>query len=162
LKALSIVTVTGGVITSAEIKLTTESEEQYRDAIILKTNLIKGDDEFDDDGEPLYPENGLQITVELGTDGTFEAEVRVKQGCVGALEDLLVETVEVGGRLDIAGDIIDDQIEAIGKRIVSEEARLENARQRLVEKFARLERTLAMLQEQLSAAGMLYSMVFSG
>jgi len=156
------VTVTGGVITSAEIKLTTESQEQYREADILKTNLFMGNSDFDDNGEPLYPENGLQITVDLSTDGDFTAKVRVKQGCVGALEDLLVETVEVGGRLDIAGDIIDDQIEAIGKRIVSEEARLENARQRLVEKFARLERTLAMLQEQLSAAGMLYSMVFSG
>ena len=156
------VTVTGGVITSAEIKLTTESEEQYREADILKTNLFMGNSDFDDNGEPLYPENGLQITVELGTDDDFTAKVRVKQGCVGALEDLLVEMVESGGRLDIAGDIIDDQIEAIGKRIVSEEARLEDARQRLVEKFARLERTLAMLQKQLSVVGMLSSMVFSG
>ncbi len=156
------VTITGGVITSAEIKLTTESEEQYREADILKTNLFMGNSKFDEDGQPLYPENGLQITVKLTTDGDFEAKVRVKQGCVGTLEDLLVETVESGGRLKIAEDIIADQIKAIGKRIVSEEARLEDARDRLVEKFARLERTLAMLQEQLSAAGMLYSMVFGG
>lgn len=154
------VTVTDNVITSAQIKLTTESE--YRDADIKKTNLFMGDSEFDEYGEPLHPENGLQITVELGTDGDFTAKVRVKQGCVGALEDLLVETVETGGRLTIAEDVIGDQIEAMEKRIANEQARLDDAQQRLVEKFARLERTLASLQEQLSAVGILYSMIFGG
>ena len=44
---------------------------------------------YDDDNEPINPENGLQLSVDLSQDGTFTATVRVKQGFAGAMEDAL-------------------------------------------------------------------------
>ena len=80
------VTVAGGVITSARMKLSTEAA--YRNATI-NGNIVTGDSTFDIDGEPVNPENGLQLSVDLSQNGTFTATVRVKQGFAGAMADVL-------------------------------------------------------------------------
>ena len=63
------VEVSGGEITSAKIKLSTEST--YRDATFSAgSNIITGNTTFNDNGDPVYPENSLQISVDLSQDGT--------------------------------------------------------------------------------------------
>jgi len=64
------VVISGGAITSAKIKLSTEST--YRDAT-YSGNIVTGDSTFDDDGNPMYPENALQFSVDLSQDDTFTA-----------------------------------------------------------------------------------------
>jgi len=140
----------GNVITGAKIKLSTEST--YRDAA-YSGNLITGDSTFDDNGRPLYPENALQLSVDLTSAGTFTGSIRVKQGMVGALEDFLDEMLKTNGRIGIAEDILDDQIRQMEDTIEKEEDRLEDVETRLIAKFARLEKTLSLLQQQFSAVG---------
>ena len=60
------VTVSGGEITAAQIKLSSEST--YRDAN-YSGNTISGNGSFDVNGDPVYAENGLQLTVDLSSDG---------------------------------------------------------------------------------------------
>jgi flagellar hook-associated protein 2 len=141
----------GNVIESAKIKLSTEST--YRDAT-WSGNLITGDSTFDDNGRPLYPENALQLSVDLSSPGPFTGSIRVKQGMVGALEDFLDEIVKTDGRIGIAEDILDDQIKQMENTIEREESRLEDIEARLIAKFARLEKTLSLLQQQFGAVGM--------
>ena len=143
-------------ITSAKIKLSSESV--YRDAT-WPGGLVTGNSEFGDNG-PLYPENGLQLTVDLSNEGTFTETVRVKQGFAGALEDLLTEIIKTDGRLDISEEIVEDRITDIESRIRREEDRLEMIETRLIEKYARLEKTLAMLQQQMSAVSVVSQMTF--
>jgi len=140
----------GNVITGAKIKLSTEST--YRDAT-YSGNLITGDSTFDDNGRPLYPENALQLSVDLTSTGTFTGSIRVKQGMVGALEDFLDEILKTNGRIGIAEDILDDQIRQMEDTIEREESRLEDVEARLIAKFARLEKTLSLLQQQFGAVG---------
>ena len=140
----------GNVITGAKIKLSTEST--YRDAT-YSGNLITGDSTFDDNGRPLYPENALQLSVDLTSAGTFTGSIRVKQGMVGALEDFLDEILKTNGRIGIAEDILDDQIRQMEDTIEREEDRLEDVEARLIAKFARLEKTLSLLQQQFGAVG---------
>jgi len=151
------VVVSGGLIDSAKIKLTSEST--WRDAENWTGNLVTFNSDFDDNGYPLYPENSLQLTVDLSTDDTFTATVRVKQGVAGSLEDLLDTILEANGRLDISAETLDDRIEQMESTIEREESRLENIEARLVAKFARLEKTLTLLQQQSSTVNMLMSSV---
>ncbi len=143
-------------ITSAKIKLSSESV--YRDAT-WPGGLVTGNSEFGNNG-PLYPENGLQLTVDLSDEGTFTETVRVKQGFAGALEDLLTEIIKTDGRLDISEDIVEDRITDMESTIRREEDRLELKETRLIQKYARLEKTLAMLQQQMSAVTVISQMAF--
>ncbi len=146
------VTVAGGIVTSARIKRADET--QYRDATI-QGNMVIGDSTLDDNGNPLYPENGLQLSIDPSQDGTFTATVRVKQGFAGALEDALDRILDVTtGGLPLDRKHIDDQIEQLQDRITSEQDRLARKQAVLVAKFARLEQTLALLQNQMAALGM--------
>ncbi len=145
------VIVGSGAITSAKIKLSTEST--YRDAA-FSGNVIIGDSSFDENGYPVYPENGLQLSVDLSQNGTFTATVWVKQGFAGAIEDVLDGMLKVTtGSLQIDQEHVDDTIEGIQQRIETEENRLSQREARLVAQFARLERTLALIQQQMSALG---------
>ncbi|MHC4417468.1 MAG: flagellar filament capping protein FliD, partial [Planctomycetota bacterium] len=140
-------------ITDVRIKLSSEST--WRDDVAWPDNLVTGNSDFDDNGNPLYPENGLQFTVDPNQpEGTYTATINVKQGMAGALEDLLDEILEADGRLDISKGILDDRITAMDRRIENEENRLNNVETRLIDKFARLEKTLAMMQQQMSAVSM--------
>ena len=145
------VVVNGGAITSARIKLSTESS--WRDAT-YGDNIVTGDSTFDDNGDPMYAENALQLSVDLSQDGTFAATVRVKQGFAGAIEDALDNMLKATtGSIQIDQEHVDDQIEEIQEKIELEEYRLTVREERLVARFARLERTLALIQNQMAALG---------
>lgn len=146
------VTVSGGAITSAGMKLSTEST--YRSAGI-DGNIVTGDTTFDSNGRPVNPENGLQLSVDLSQDGTFTATVRVKQGFTGATEDVLDRILQATtGTLELEQDHVKDRIEHLQDRIDAEEQRLTRREARLVAKYARLEKTLALLQNQMAALGL--------
>ena len=155
------VDIADSAITDVRIKLSSEST--WRDDATWPNNLVTGNSTFDDYGDPLYPENGLQLTVDPNqTDGTYTATVNVKQGMAGALEDLLEEILKADGRLDISGDIVEDRITNIESTIEREEERLELIETRLIQKFARLEKTLALLQQQMGAVSVVSQIVFGG
>jgi flagellar capping protein FliD len=145
------VVVSAGAITSAKIKLSTEST--YRTAT-YNGNIVTGDSTFDDNSDPVYAENGLQLSVDLSQDGTFTATVRVKQGFTGVIEDVLDRVLKATtGAVDINQERVDDQIEYLEDKIELEEYRLEQREARLVTRFAVLEKTLALLQSQMGALG---------
>ncbi len=145
------VVVSGGAITSAKIKLSTEST--YRDAA-YSGNIVTGNSTFDDNGKPMYPENALQLSVDLSQDGTFTATVRVKQGFTGAIEDALDNMLKITtGSIQIDQKHVDNQIEYLQEKIENEEYRLTKREERLIARFARLERNLALIQQQMGALG---------
>jgi flagellar capping protein FliD len=146
------VTIVGGVITSARMKL--DGETTWRNAS-LQDNIVTGDSTFNEHGDPVYPENGLQLSVDLSQDGTFAATVRVKQGFAGALEDILDRILKATtGTLALDQDQVKDQIDHLEDRIETEQDRLTQREARLVAKFARLEKALALLQNQMQALGL--------
>ena len=145
------VTVNGGVITSARIKLSTEST--WRIAT-YSGNIVTGNSTFDNNGDPMYPENALQLSIDLSQNGTFTATVRVKQGFAGAIEDALDNMLKATtGSIQIDQEHVEDQIEEINEKIENEENRLNAREERLIARFARLERTLALIQNQMAALG---------
>lgn len=152
------VDIASNAITDVRIKLSSEST--WRDNATWSNNLVSGNRDFDD-GEPLYPENGLQFTVDPNqSDGTYTATINVKQGIAGALEDLLDKVLETDGRLDVSKEILDDRITTMARRIEIEENRLNNVETRLIQKYARLEKTLALMQRQMAAVSMVSSATF--
>jgi flagellar capping protein FliD len=137
---------------SAWIKLSTEPESAYRLATI-DGNMITGNSRFNDNGDPVYPENGLQLTADLSQSGT--ATVRVKQGFAGALEDALDKLLKAtNGPLDIDQEQIADNIKSLQDKIDLEQTRLDKKQERLTAKYARLEKTLTLLQNQMAALGL--------
>jgi flagellar hook-associated protein 2 len=153
----------GGDIDTASIKLSSEDDSQYR-AATISGNVITGDSTFDDNGDPVYPENSLQLTAPTtGTpSSTIYATVRVKQGFTGAIEDALDKMLKVTtGSIQIDQEHVADQIEYLQDKIELEEYRLTELEEyrltkreeRLVARFARLEKTLALLQNQMAALG---------
>lgn len=145
------VEITDSAITSAKIKLSSEST--YRNAT-YDGNIVTGESSFDDNGNPVNPENGLQLSVDLSQDGTFTATVRVKQGFAGAVEDALDRMLKsTSGSINIDQEYVDDQIEYIQDKIELEEYRLTKREERLIARYARLEKTLALLQSQMGALG---------
>ncbi|UCC96702.1 MAG: flagellar filament capping protein FliD [Phycisphaerales bacterium] len=146
------VVVGSGAITSARIKATDEST--WRDAT-YSSNIVTGNSTFDDNGDPVYAENGLQLSVDLSQDGTFTATVRVKQGFAGAIEDVLDDMLKATtGSIQIDQEHVDDQIEYLQEKVELEEYRLGLRETRLIARFARLEKTLALLQSQMGALGL--------
>jgi len=149
------VTVAGGAITSARIKLSSESA--WRDAE-FSGNIVTGNGQSDSNGNPLYPENGLQLSVALSTDGGFTSTVRVRQGFAGRLEDVLDRILKpTVGSVIVDSRHVKDQIDLLDKKIEEEERRVSVREQRLILQYARLEKTLAMLQNQMAAAGIIPS-----
>ncbi len=142
------VLISGGAIINAKIKLSTEST--YRNAP-FSGNIVTGDSTFDDNGDPLYPENGLQLNVDTSQDGPFIATVRVKQGFTGAIEDDLDRMLKTTtGSIQIDQERVKDTIENIQVNIELEERRLTQREARLIAQYARLEKTLTLLQNQMS------------
>jgi flagellar hook-associated protein 2 len=149
------VTVGGGAITSAQIKLASEST--YRSAT-YSGNIVTGNSAFDSNGDPLYAENALQLSVDLSTNGSYTATVRVKQGFTGKIEDQIDRMLKATtGSLVIDKERMDDQIKGLDEKIQNEEYRLTQREDRLVRKFAYLEKVLALLDSQMAAAGILSS-----
>ncbi|MHC4464812.1 MAG: flagellar filament capping protein FliD, partial [Planctomycetota bacterium] len=147
------------MVTSALIKLSSESV--WRNATINTAgNLITGDSTFDDNGDPVYPENSLKLSVDVSVEGDFTATVYVKQGVVGALEDVLENVLEAEGSLDVGLELVESNILQAETRIKNEQSRLEDAGERLILKYARLEKTLTALQQQMSTVSMLVQATF--
>ncbi|MHC4891167.1 MAG: flagellar filament capping protein FliD, partial [Planctomycetota bacterium] len=149
------VTVSGNQITEAKIKLSTEST--YRDATFSAgSNIIIGDSTFNDNGDAVYPENGLQLSVDLSQDGTYGTDenpviIRVKQGFTGAIEDAIDRVLRTTtGSIQVAQKYADETLDGLRDRIEDEKDRLDERETRLIEKFARLESTLAILQSQMA------------
>lgn len=149
------VVVISGVITSAKIKLSTEST--YRDATFsADSNIITGDTTFNDNGDPVYPENSLQLSVDLSQDGTYGTDenpiiIRVKQGFTGAIEDVIDRVLKTTtGSLQIAQKYAGDTLDELKDRIENEKKRLDVRETRLIMQFAKLEATLATLQTQMA------------
>jgi len=137
-------------ITSVGIKLSTESEFRYNST--WSNNLVTGIATFDDNGNPVYPENSLQFTVDLTQpEGTYTSTISVKQGIIGALDEFIGKVLATDGRLDVSKDALDDKSAAMQKKIDNEQKRLDTYEQRLVDKYARLEKTLTLLQQQMNA-----------
>ena len=148
-----------GQITSARIKLSSESEWH---SATWTGSLVTGDSTFDDNGDPVYPENNLQLNVDVPEVGTFDytATVYVKQGIVGALEDVLEDVLKAEGSLDVGLELVESNILQAETRIKSEQSRLENVEERLILKYARLEKTLTLLQQQMNTVSMLFQATF--
>lgn len=146
------VSVADGVITSAKIKLSSESV--WRDMNWNPgSNIITGITTYDDNGNPDYPEHSLQLSVNVPASGTYSytATVNVKQGFAGAMEDVLDKILDTtSGSLTIDKESVSDQIDAIEDKIADEEDRLTTYQERLTAKYARLEATLSLLQQQMS------------
>jgi flagellar capping protein FliD len=141
--------VTGGAIEYARIKLATEST--WRN-MTVDGNIVTGNSEFDTNGNPLYAENGLQLSVDLSTDATYTPTVRIKQGFAGTMKDSIADmTKSSTGTLAIDEDHVGDQIDLLQDRIDRENDRLDKYQERLVARYARLEATLTLLQQQMSA-----------
>lgn len=146
------VTISGGAITGARMKRT--DEVSYRSAG-YEGNLVTGDSSFDDEGNPMHPENGLQLSVDLTQDGTFTATVRVRQGFAGAMEDVVRRVLDTRrGLLPSEQEAAQDRIDAVKDRIEAEQDRLDAREVRLRAKYTRLESTLTMLQRQMAALQM--------
>jgi len=150
------VIVTNGAITGARIKLSTESTWRVAN---YEGNVVTGDSSFDDNGNPVHPENGLQLSVDLSQGGTepvtYTATVRVKQGFAGVLEDAIDKMLKTtNGPIDIDQEHIDDTIAGLQDRIDEENDRLDRKQGYLVDRFARLEKTLTLLQYQMAALGL--------
>jgi hypothetical protein len=137
-----------GVITSAKIKLTTETT--YRD-MTIDGSTIRGSSAVDSSSskKPLYPEFDLNLTVDTSQVGrTLNATIQVKQGFAGAVHETVDEMLQSSGRLPITGKGVAGQISNIEKRIDSEETRLEKVEMRLRLKYARLEAMLTSINQQ--------------
>ncbi len=140
----------GGTIDKAWIKLSSEGDSKYREATI-SGNVITGNSTFDDNGDTVYPENGLQVTVPTTGSSTIYATIRVKQGFTGAIEDAIDRMLKASsGTIQIDQKHVGDIIENIQERIEAEEYHLTKKEDRLIARFARLEKTLALIQRQMA------------
>jgi flagellar hook-associated protein 2 len=149
-------------IEDVRIKLSTEPISAFRSNSTWSNNLVTGIVTFDDNGDPVYPENGLQFTVDLTQlEDTYTSTISVKQGIVGALDEFIGKILETDGRLDISKDVLNEKSAAMEKKIENEQKRLDTYKQRLVDKYARLEKTLTMLQQQMGAISQITSAISS-
>ena len=147
----------GNVIQSAKIR---QTDGTWHDAEI-DGNIITGDSTFNDSGSgALYPENGLQLSVDRSAVGTFTDTIRVKKGFAGELEEMLDGLLRTDGRLEVSEDINEDNIDRMEVTIANEETRLERVQDRLIMKYARLEKTLTFLNQQMAAVNSISQATF--
>ena len=143
-----------GGIDSAQIKLVGEPETAWRIATV-NGNIIKGNSTFDSDGNPLYPENGLQFSVDTSQHGTSNATVQVKQGSMDSIYDFLDKVLKsTTGTIQIDQKSLQDKSDSIQNKIDSEQARLDKEKERLTTQYANLEMELTLLQNQMAGLGL--------
>jgi len=153
----------GVEITAVQIKTTDEdwSEARTVDAENIDGNVVTGNWDTDENGNPLYPEHSLTFTVDLdaligvGENDFIEATIYVKQGFAGDVNDVLDDVLSYNGRIPVSKKNISDYIERLNDQIETEQTRLETYEERLVLKFARLERTLQLLNQQMAGLNMM-------
>lgn len=149
------VTVEDGVITSAQIKLSTEDWSSARE-MTISGNSLYGSTATTSSGYPAYPEYSLVLTVDTAQNGTFDASVSVKQGFAGSLYDTVDTMLKVGsGRVSLVQTSVQDRIDNMDSQITREQERLSRVETRLKNQYARLERTLQLIQQQMSGLQMI-------
>jgi len=153
------VVVSGGAISSAQIKLA--GETAWRDATWdIDGNIVTGNSTFDSNGNPLYPENGLQVSVDLSradplNPTTFNATVQVKQGSMDSIYDFLDKVLKsTTGTIQIDQKSLQDKSDGLQDKIDTEQARLDKEKGRLTTQYANLEMELTLLQNQMAALGL--------
>ena len=149
------VTVSGGKVAIAKIKMSDESDSAWRD-MVISGNTVTGNGAFDSsNNSPVYAENGLQLSIGTSKDGTFNSTIDVKQGFAGTLEDALnAATLDSTGTVDIDSNSIQNEIDSLNDRIQEETDRLAKEKDTLTTTYAQLEATLTQLQQQKSALGL--------
>lgn len=126
-------TVQGGVLTSATIN----GEEAEVDA--ANWTILGTSDSV----------SGLYMNVTNQTDGTHGGDVRVKQGIVGSLSDILDDiTDEETGTLPILIENYESSVTALDNNIYNEEARLDALENSLTTKYAALDALLSTYSNQ--------------
>ncbi|MBP6124471.1 MAG: flagellar filament capping protein FliD [Phycisphaerae bacterium] len=149
------VTIEDGRVTSAQIKLNTESWSAARE-MTIDGNTLYGSTETGSSGYPVNPEYSLVLTVDTAQSGTYETSVSVKQGFAGSLYDTVDKILKTGtGQVPLVQDGIQSRIDNMESRISNEEARLERVETRLRNQYARLERNLQLIQQQMAGLNML-------
>lgn len=137
-------------ISDARIKMSNETV--FRSNSNWISNLVTGNTDFDKAGNPIYAENGLQFTVDLSKPaGTYSATISVKQGMVNSLDEYIGQLLKTNNGIDISEKTVDDKITDIKNKMDKEQTRLTNYKKTLVDKYARLEKTLTLLQQQMSS-----------
>lgn len=133
-----------GVLVSARIKLTSEGDGAWRDALVDGNAIV---------GAESGPERGLQLTaVWDGSSTNQTAQVRIKQGVAGQMSDTLDTILDASkGLLKIAKDQIATSNATIQKNIDTQNARLDKMNTDLQLKFAKLEATMTQLRAQMAA-----------
>jgi flagellar hook-associated protein 2 len=147
------VTMSGTTITGAQIKLPSEDWSDAREMTVGADGAtLYGKTDCDSEGNPLYPEYSMVLTVDTDSGKTeMTTTINIKQGFGDNLYDMVVNMLKADGRLSVAKDSVTDQITQQQDKIDDETTRLENYQSRLEAKFARLEATLSTLQQKLSA-----------
>ena len=130
-------TFVNGVLQSAQIKLSSESDANWRDASV-QGNLITGTSK--------QPEAMLQVAASHTGSGTVTAHVRVREGAAGALydqvTDLETNAIKLSeDRASANSDELQTQIDNEDKRVADYQTQLEAT-------YANLEQTLTLLQSQ--------------
>jgi len=155
------VTVSSGAISATDgVKIKLSSDSAYRN-MEYNSGLATGISSLDDNGDPDYAECGLQLTIDESSliaqgDGTYTATVYVKQGFAGKIEDIINRMLKATvGSIPIDQDSVENQIEYLQKKIDDEDYRLEKKKDSLTRKFSRLEKTISLIQGQMSAMGIL-------
>lgn len=136
-----------GALVSARIKLTTEGASAWRNATV-EDNLIVGSE----DG----PEKRLQLTVAYEGNAQETAQVRVRQGFTGRLNDLIDDLLDSQeGSLTLSQNRLTTSMDNIDKKIEAQNVRLEKMEETLRLKYAKLEQTLTLLQNQTAGLTMI-------
>ncbi len=138
----------GGNITSAKIRV--DGETSYR-SMEISDNMISGTMAFDDNGDSIYPENGLFLEVDTSTAGTFTTTVTIREGIFTSLNEILKGISETDGTLDVSITTMEQRLDDLDEDIDDEDARLDAKEESLIQKYARLEAILSDLQNQLSS-----------
>ncbi len=137
----------GAAITAARVRRPGEST--WRTDVTIAGNIIT----FTDNSEL-----GLQLVIDLagqpaGSGPTaYTADIRVKQGFAGELDQLLDDMLDViDGSIASKEDQISDAIDLIDKNIETQQIRLAAKEEVLLAKYARMEMLLAQLDAQRGA-----------
>jgi flagellar hook-associated protein 2 len=130
-----------GVLSSAMIRKTGESDTAWRAATIKDGNLIIG--------AAGQPEQNLQVVGTYTGSGTVQSQVRVRQGIFGTLDDLIGNSVDSNIKSDEQGQT--DQVNALQTSIDDEQTRITQYQADLTQQYAQLEATLSVLQGQKDA-----------
>ncbi len=93
--------------------------------------------------------SGLYISVEDQTDGTHDGLVRVKQGKIGELSDILTNVTDDDiGTLPLLIESYESSITNLDNNIYNEEKRLDTLEQSLTRKYAALDGVLSLLENR--------------